>query len=829
MKKIFTLVILSALCATVAKARQLSPEEALGAVMRTPSATRMLKSRPGEIDRARLVYTSETAGRKLLYVFDRGVSGGYLVVSADDVARPLLGYADSGTFNPDSMPSAMEWWLRGYADEIGYMIAHDASPSTQTSTGGADTRQSVSPIVKTEWNQDAPFNDLCPVLDGDERAVTGCVATAMAQVMKVHQWPVTGVGSNSYSFTYGSTSHDVSVDFGSTTYQWDEMLDVYDDTSSASACEAVATLMYSCGAAVDMHYSFAKDGGSGAASLMAAVGLVKFFNYDKGVRYLSRENYDLDTWCDMLYDEVSAGRPVLYGGRSDEGGHEFVCDGYSSDGYFHINWGWGGVSNGYFLISALDPGSQGIGGSGSGYNADQDMIVGIQPPVTGSVVVPQMVLSGDFLTPYQQCTIGDGAEVEFLSQNGTFYSTTVEPISATLGVKLTREDGSVSYIGSSSVMTFDPGYGTHGYVLAASDFPIGSYRVTPAFSVDGVWHDVSTGISFNNGFDATCDGSTITFAVPTSPVALTVTQYKLNSPIYPDSYCCLAAEIKNNGPEFYGTVVPALVTGNTIVAEGTADPLSLAEGDSVEMSWVTKFTGSQTLTAGDYDLVFLTSDGYTVGGPYSVTVDSVPAGDAAVTLVSVAFVNNPGRGGSSDDPAIVGLSDNLSVQVELKCTGGYWADVVKGAIADMDGAIVGYVGDEFVGLKSGESRVITLSGSMSAYDAGQEYMFVPWAEHFGQLGGVTFVKLSDTTFADSMEQPDGIMVYPNPAVSAVTVSSPDEISSISVYNLTGIPALTVGGEGCGSVSVYVDSLTPGMYIMRISTASGIRVRHLVKQ
>lgn len=827
MKKIFTFVILSVLSASIAGARQLSPEEALGAVMRAPSS-RMLKSRPGDIGREQLVYTSESAGRKLLYVFDRGKSGGYIVVSADDVTRPLLGYADSGSFDPDSIPPAMEWWLRSYAAEISYMIDHGAVSAAGTATE-ADTRRAVEPIVKTEWNQDSPFNDLCPELDGSERAVTGCVATAMAQVMKVHQWPATGVGSNSYSFTYGSTSHDVSVDFSSTTYRWDEMLDVYDSSSPATACEAVATLMYSCGAAVNMHYSLAKDGGSGAASIMAAVGLFKYFNYDSGIRYLLRENYDLDTWCDILYDEVAAGRPVLYGGRSDEGGHEFVCDGYSSDGYFHINWGWGGVSNGYFLVSALDPDSQGIGGSGSGYNADQDMIVGIQPPVSGSAVVPQMVLSGDFLTPYEQCTVEDGGQVEFLSQNGTFYSTTVQPISAVLGVKLTQDDGTVSYIGASSAITFDPGYGTHGYLLSATDFPVGSYRVTPAFSVDGVWHDVSTGISLNRGFDATCDGSTIKFSLPASPVDITVTQYKLNSSIYPDSYCYLTAEIKNNGSEFYGTIVPAIVSGNTIIAEGTGDPLSLAEGESAEMSWVTKFSGSQTLTAGDYNLVFLTSDGYTVGGPYPVTVEATPEGDAAVSLVAVEFDNSPGNGGSSDDPAIVGHSDNLSVSVELKCTGGYWADVVKGAIADMDGAIIGYVGDEFVGLKSGESRVITLSGDVDSYEAGKEYMFVPWADHYGQLGGVTYVKISDTTSLDVAEEGMSVGISPNPAVSAVTVSAPDMIESVAVFTLSGVQMITVDGAGGNAVGVDVGMLNPGVYLVKVSTVSGSCVGRMVKR
>lgn len=826
MKKLSTLLMASLLATQVAIARQLSPDEALSAALSQPGVSGMLKTTTHGKLRPRLAYTAADGATRLLYVFDRGASSGYVVVAADDVARPMLGYTDKGDFSIDSIPPALRWWLGCYAAEIKVAVSSGTGVAAQSAS--TVSRTPIEPIVATMWNQDAPFNNLCPELDG-ERAVTGCVATAMAQVMKVHQWPATGTGTNSYSFTYNSTSHNVSLDFGATTYRWDDMLDVYDDNSPSAACDAVATLMYSCGVAVDMRYNLAKDGGSGAASLLAAVGLLKYFNYDKGMRYLQRTDYTLDEWCDIIYAELAAGRPVLYGGQSDEGGHEFVCDGYSEDGLFHINWGWGGASNGYFLLSALEPGSQGIGGSGGGYNANQDVIVGIRPPEAGSEVVPQMVQTGGFMTPYEQYPVEAGADVEFLSENGVFYSATIQDISATLGLKLTGADGTVSYIASAASLTLAPGYGTGGYVVPATSFPEGTYKVSPAFQCDGKWYDVSTPISANRSFTVTNDGSTVTFAQPVVPVALKVQSYSLMSDIYPDSYVHLTATVKNDGTEYYGSVIPVLASGNSIVAEGTADPVSIGAGESATLSWVTKFVSQSTLAAGDYSLVFITADGYTVGGPYNVTVDAAPEGDASVAVTSVTVDGCLSGDGSVTAPFVVADPADMTVKVAMKGTGGYWADAVKLALAGSDGEVIGYIGDEFVGLKSGETMSSDMTGDVSSYDRDRVYMMVPWADHFGQIGNVSYFKLPDVTGLSDVTSVSGIAVYPNPAVSVATVTSPYPMTRVAIYSLSGTMIRELLVEGSTSVDIDVEGLASGNYLIMVESEARHDALHLLKR
>ena len=187
-----------------------------------------------------------------------------------------------------------------------------------------------------KWNQDSPYNNLCPIINisTSKRAVTGCVATGMAQVMKYYQWPVTGTGSNSYTT---STKHiPLSLNFSQTTFDWANMTETYNGSSSAAQKNAVATLMYNCGVSVNMDYAES----SGAASTASAKALVNKFGYNPNIQHIDRRYYTRDEWKSIIKDELSAARPVLYGGDDGTSGHFFVCDGYDNNDFFHFNWGW---------------------------------------------------------------------------------------------------------------------------------------------------------------------------------------------------------------------------------------------------------------------------------------------------------------------------------------------------------------------------------------------------------------------------------------------------------------------------------------------------------
>lgn len=291
---------------------------------------------------------------------------GFVLMTGNEV----LGYSPEGQFDVHTAPPALLAML-------------EAMPETEASQDNG-TWTPVAPLQNDRgyvmWNQDSPFNDLCPEYELGKKAPTGCVATAMAQVMFYHKWPLKGSGSHTYSpaVLVGNT---LTADFGNTEYGWNAMIPYYASGLSATGFSesesraAVAELMLHCGVAVDMVYYTQ----SGATDYDVPPALVNYFGYDRGMAYRKREHYTSTEWLRVIHDELEAGRPVLAYGRSSSGGHAYVFDGMDSNGFIHVNWGWGGMSNGYFNTSALTPPAQGIGGSDGGFNYSQRIITGIKP------------------------------------------------------------------------------------------------------------------------------------------------------------------------------------------------------------------------------------------------------------------------------------------------------------------------------------------------------------------------------------------------------------------------------------------------------------------
>jgi hypothetical protein len=220
----------------------------------------------------------------------------------------------------------------------------------------------VSPLVQTKWDQSPYYNNLCPYDNSKgERTVTGCVATAMAQVMNYWEYPKKGTGFHSYNHSkYGT----LNANFGSTTYDWANMPNELTSSSSTVQKNAVATLMYHCGVSVDMDYNVSSEGGSGAYVISSRspvthcteYALKTYFGYKTSIQGVQKADYTTTNWKNLLKAELDASRPIVYAGFGD-GGHCFVCDGYDNNDYFHFNWGWGGLYDGYFALNALIPGA----------------------------------------------------------------------------------------------------------------------------------------------------------------------------------------------------------------------------------------------------------------------------------------------------------------------------------------------------------------------------------------------------------------------------------------------------------------------------------------
>ena len=342
------------------------------------------KAPTGSPAATRLAYTAEQ-GR--FYVFDRGEHGAFVIVAGDDRLPQVLGYGDKGDFSA-TLPPTVQYWLDEMNRQIAYMQSHDNVAAHQP----AQRATAVAPLLTTRWNQGEPYNNLCPTYtDGNGntgRAVTGCVATAMAQIMNYHEWPEVGRGSHSYTCKVNNmTTTQLSADFSQSVYRWDLMLDDYTPNSSEEECEAVARLMLDAGISVEMSYGSS----SGASEADALDAFKRYFDYYDKSYLLARDYFNVDEWEQLLVDELSASRPILYCGQSNDGGHAFVLDGFNSDGYYHFNWGWGGYYDGYFLMTALDPG-------GTDFKYMNDGMFGVVPSYKAGEVEEVLYVRG-YLVP----------------------------------------------------------------------------------------------------------------------------------------------------------------------------------------------------------------------------------------------------------------------------------------------------------------------------------------------------------------------------------------------------------------------------------------------
>ena len=317
-----------------------------------------------------------------IYVFNATDGNGFVIVSGDGQTEEILGYGTDCQFDEKRLSETMREWLSGYASQI-----TDLQKSRMKNTPmKVSTHPAVGKLVTSQWDQGEAtstgnaYNQLCPSING-KRCAVGCVAAAMAQVMRYYRWP-TDYCRQIPSYTSNGTLGQLKG-LSKLKFDWNNMLDRYDEGQTDKECKAVAQLMQYCGYSVSMDYGTTT---SSATFHDAAKALRTYFDYDLNTRYVDRCDYSAEGWDNLIYDEISNGRPVLYTGFNPGGGHAFICDGYDGNGFYHVNWGWGGYCNGYFKLSILNPRGGGIGSSSSnnGYSVNQGAIVGIRKPTNAT-------------------------------------------------------------------------------------------------------------------------------------------------------------------------------------------------------------------------------------------------------------------------------------------------------------------------------------------------------------------------------------------------------------------------------------------------------------
>lgn len=634
MKKILTLIAaLGFFGATFG-----APLDPAKAFQRVRGTANLAPGLADKIQTPRLVLTGNTeAGQPAYYVFDYNSTT--LFVSADDVAVPLLGYSDSGKFDPQNMPPQLKWWLKQYASEIEWASKNGVAPASASQQRRVTSSMpAIEPLLKTTWNQDAPYNKYAPSIGG-EQCVTGCVATAMAQVMNHYQWPQSEVPEISYSW------RNQTLTSPATTLDWNNMLASYVGEYTDAQADAVARLMQLAGYSVNMNYELSAYGGSGAPTHTVRNAFVNTFGYDVAADMLYRDYYSPEDWLQLIYNELKTSGPVYYDGQGDEGGHAFVCDGYDGNGSFHFNWGWSGYCDGYFLLSALNPGGLGIGGGGGGYNYDQAALFNVGRPKGGSVAPAPYIACSYELTGEND--YGGFLTIKAGRADAGFYNFGYESAKFTFGVRLESvETGDVvnitSNIMSQELSTFR-GFDSFEVEIYTSRYN-GEYRIYPIYKIEsGDWQLMKLkygtpqylSINISNG-GLSIDYGQLTIESWTSDVG-----FMRNKPFEG------RLEVYN----YFNT--EKTLTLDAYLCNGTFDVC--AELGSVTETFKPYVRGSMTfkgvlpnLAAGQYYLVFKENGIMQKYFPVEVSVV-----EGTVTVLSVTPTPNPLRPGEASSVEVV--------------------------------------------------------------------------------------------------------------------------------------------------------------------------------
>ena len=301
-----------------------------------------------------------------MYTIAGGDDMGFVVVSNDQRLRPVLAYSDH-QIDINNIPCGMKWWLNAISKSLEKQLS---SGQKKYSDSRRTTRSKIEPFLACTWGQKDPFNMMCPEIEGTQ-APAGCVATALAQVLYHHKYPESSEGEGYYTISDGPRKYPVSLN---STYDWS----LYDDSYVSSFFlteekkKAIAQLLYDCGVAVHMNYDASS---SGAILSRAGTALCRNFKCDSlSIRSMYRQFYGDEDWMDVIYTELAAGRPILYGGQDEkEGGHAFVLHGIDEEGLVYVNWGWNGNGDCWTSIDLMSP-----EGETSSFVSDQDMVVGLR-------------------------------------------------------------------------------------------------------------------------------------------------------------------------------------------------------------------------------------------------------------------------------------------------------------------------------------------------------------------------------------------------------------------------------------------------------------------
>lgn len=600
----------------------------------------------------------DSAGQPYIYAVSAPQQDGFVLVSGDDRFNAVLGYSDGSSYDEHTMPENMRAWMQGYIAEMRYLESKGYRSAPLRS---ASPKAAISPLLTTKWNQGAPFNNNCPIDNStQQRSVTGCVATAMAQVINYHiqnhNAPTQIVAAIPGYTTYTSGMYVGGIAAGTKLPAASYLIDDYANNAGTDDQKlAVANLMLYCGVAMNMDYT---STGSGVAGSPAQA-LKTYFGFDSTTRRAERKNFTYQHWMNIIYDELAAGRPVYHSGATATGGHAFVIDGYDGDGLFHVNWGWGGSCDDYFALSVMNPDDNnniGASTSNDGYTIDQQVVIGVQIGSGESYTEP-VLLTMDTYNVNGQNAVFNGANFTGVTHSWT------------AALAIIDDDGTINQIGGTVPFNLDYGYYSTVELTVPTNTDLAGQtkRIVPVCRLNeepqGVWH---TGPSPDiNYWQAVYDAN----GVPT----LTVHPiYNLSGVIsvpsnkFVNETQTIQLQVTNSVDEFYGQIyLFASTTENKGAYVTQLGLISLANStETVQFEWT-------PTAAGTYNLWVATStDGSNVIATGSVTIVNDPSlTGKTLVMTACSFENTDATSAQIDASGIRSVDvygDRLKGSVTVK-------------------------------------------------------------------------------------------------------------------------------------------------------------------
>ena len=819
------------------------------------------------------VYTGTSSqGVVSYYVFNVGEKG-FVIVSADDNFRPIVGYSEEGIFDPNETSSECTYYLNSLADNRAARRTNVINPTVAmewksvTNSGKLLSRnngRAVEYLVQAKWDQSpAPYNSMCPVepAASDGHVVTGCVATAMAQLMSYWKYPTQGQGSHSYNHpVYGVQT----ANFGQTTYNWDNALTSYSGNYTPEEGELVALISYHCGVSVNMNYDWASSDpnsphqGSGAFSEDVPGAISSYFSYTNAASMRVRTSYTLQGWQDLLKEQFDMGWPVYYAGRGD-GGHAFICDGYDDADMFHFNWGWGGSKNGYYAIDALNPYPT------TTFNNDQRAIVNFVPvdvynstpqaPTNFNVTPadnnelaatvtwtnPSKTMSNANLTAIDQIVVTRNGEVIHTEDN------------VTPGAAMTFTDNSVPRFDAFNYTVYAVSNGTHGKV---------AYKNLVSFGPTCNWVVNITKASFNGfrggsihlynaagteiGQVTTTNSSIQSLSIE---VPLGMVSFGWSAQTQGDAFD-MAFTIKNaDGNVVYtynGSSADladgVFYTGNNGCGNqpGTGVPSNL-------LAVVDETNPNNILVS--WDGIEDSGYGYIVyrnGLLYRLIPEGTSFVDENVAMgghcYQIGFLSDGGENGQYSNESCATVGDcHAPKDIDFEYTGASYKIKLKWEKPDPADGLSGYYLFRKFGEDGTYERVKLLSASATSYtdnSANQEgdYYYKLYAV-YSSLGDCVSApanwKYDSNRYyihvpysADDVNEQEmqNVSVFPNPAMESFTVSG-EGLTHVTVCNTLGQVVYSADCNG-NSAIVNIDNLETGIYLVRVDTENGIATKRI---